>query len=116
MATKAEILAAFRKASVKTIQVEGLDVTIRGLTGGDRVAFNLAIEEAKKAGQVVPDYLVAFYGWCDSEGVRLFERPEELADIDGNVLQVIALEVLRASGLYAGGDGEASSAEVAQGN
>lgn len=116
MATKAEILAAFRKASVRTIQVEGLDVTIRGLTGADRMAFNVAIEEARKAGTVVPDYLVAFYGWCDSEGVRLFDKAEELADIDGNILQVIALEVLKASGLYAGAEGVPSSAEAAQGN
>ena len=114
MATKAEILAAFRKSAVRTVQVAGQDVTVRGLTGADRLAFNAAIEEAKKSGQVVPDYLVAFWGWCDSEGVRLFDKAEELADIDGAVLQAIALEVLKASGLYSGEDG--SSAEVAQGN
>ncbi len=114
MATKAELLAAFRKAAVRTVTIAGQSVTVRGLTGADRLAFNQAIEDAKKAGTPVPDYLVAYWGLCDSEGVRLFGAPEELAEMDGAVLQAIALEVLKASGLYSGDDG--SSAEEAQGN
>ena len=114
MATKAEILAAFRKSAVRTVQVAGQDVTVRGLTGADRLAFNEAIAESQKSGTSVPDYLVAYWGWCDSEGARLFDKAEELADIDGAVLQTIALEVLKASGLYNADSG--SSAEVAQGN
>ncbi|MEY4402184.1 MAG: hypothetical protein RIR91_219 [Verrucomicrobiota bacterium] len=116
--TKAEIVAAFKKAAVRQVEVAGVAIHLRGLTGSDRVAFNQAIEESKKTGEPVPDYLVAFWGMCDSEGARLFATPEECADFDGNTLQTIALEVLKASGLYSGNDakGEVSSADEAQKN
>lgn len=116
--TKAEISAAFRKAAVRTVSVAGVSLTIRGLTGADRVHFNQAIEESKKTGAPVPDFLVAYWGLCDSEGARLFDKPEDLADFDGGVLQTVALEVLKASGLYSGDDdkGEVSSADEAQKN
>lgn len=116
--TKAEIAAAFRKAAVRTVSVAGVSLTIRGLTGADRVHFNQAIEESKKSGEPVPDFLVAYWGMCDGEGARLFDKPEDLADFDGGVLQTVALEVLKASGLYSGDDskGEVSSADEAQKN
>lgn len=115
MSSNAELLAHFRKCTVRTVKISGKEITVRGLNGVERAAFTAALSDPNPAGRL-PDYQIAFWGWCDSEGVRKFGKPEELSELDGEVLHAIAREILKASGIYTVNDGEKSSVEVAQGN
>jgi hypothetical protein len=96
---KATISSAFSKASVRQLEVHGVSVFIRGLTGGERVQLQQWAAEASSGGEPLADYKVAALGLCDAEGVRLFDDPLEVAKLDGAVLSQLSKAILEASGL-----------------
>jgi hypothetical protein len=94
---KATISSAFSKASVRELEVQGVKLYIRGLSGGERVTLQQWASEASKGGEPLADYKVVSLGLCDAEGVRLFDDPLEVAKLDGAVLSQLSKAILEAS-------------------
>ena len=106
MSSAADILKALRTASLRKVNVAGLDLYVRGLTGAER---RLLAERAKDGTPLQP-YEVAALAVCTDKGERFFTEAEaaELADVDGGVIEKIAEAVLRASGLLPEAQDEAT--------
>lgn len=96
---KATISSAFSKASVKQLEINGLTVYVRGLTGAERVQLQQMATAAQNGGEPVADYKIVALGLCDSDGVRLFDDPEQVAVLDGAVLAKLAQAIFEQSGL-----------------
>lgn len=96
---KAQISSAFAKASVRQIEVHGLTVYVRGLTGAERVQLQQMAGAAQQGGEPLADYKIVALGLCDSEGARLFDNPQDVSNLDGMILDKLAKEILEASGL-----------------
>jgi hypothetical protein len=94
---KATISSTFSKASVRELEVQGVKLYIRGLSGGERVTLQQWASEASKGGEPLADYKVVSLGLCDAEGVRLFDDPLEVAKLDGAVLSQLSKAILEAS-------------------
>jgi hypothetical protein len=94
---KATISSTFAKASVRELEVQGVKLYIRGLSGGERVTLQQWASEASKGGEPLADYKVVSLGLCDAEGVRLFDDPLEVAKLDGAVLSQLSKAILEAS-------------------
>lgn len=107
---RATISSTLSKASVKALDVAGVTLYVRGLTGAERVLLQKWAAEAQGGGEPVADFRIAALGLCDAEGVRLFEDEADVAKLDGATLGVIAKAILDASGLTD------SAAEAATGN
>jgi hypothetical protein len=96
---RAQISSTLSKASVRSLELHGVTVYVRGLSGGERVQLQQWAAEAGAGGEPLADYKVAFLGLCDAEGVRLFDDPLEVAKLDGAVLADLSKAILEASGL-----------------
>jgi hypothetical protein len=107
---RAAILAALSRATIRTVEVAGEVVHIRGLTGAERVQLQGWMKAATDGGEPLADYRIAALGVCNEDGVRLFPNADDLANVDGVALGRLALAVLEASGLGA------DAAEGARGN
>ena len=100
-----DLLKALRTVSLRTVEVAGHTVHVRGLTGAER---KLLLDRAKDNDPLQP-YELAGLAACDGEGKRLFSSEEaaELADVDAAAVDKIAAAVLEASGLTPGAKDEA---------
>jgi hypothetical protein len=107
---RATISSTLSKTSVKSLDVAGVTLFVRGLTGVERVALQKWAAESQAGGEPVADYRIAALGLCDAEGARLFDDEADVAKLDGAALGEIARAILEASGLTD------SAAESAQGN
>lgn len=96
---KAQITSTLSKATVRSLEVHGVTVYVRGLTGGERVQLQQWAAEASKGGEPLADYKVAFMGLCDADGVRLFDDVADVAKLDGAVLAELSKAIIEASGL-----------------
>lgn len=99
---RAQILDRLRRVSVRRIEVGGLELYVRGLTGAERLEVQMAATAAGNGGPPLSDFRVAALGLCDESGARLFDNPDDVAALDGAVLARIAREVIEASGLSEG--------------
>lgn len=104
MSNASEVLKALRTASLRKVEVAGLDVWVRGLTGAER---RLLTERAKDNTPLQP-YEVVGLAACTPEGKPLFSEAEaaELADVDGAAVEKIAEAILKASSLLPEAHGE----------
>lgn len=96
---KAQIVDTFRRASVRQVEIGGLKLYVRGLTGGERIQLQQMAAEAQQGGEPLADFKVAVLGLCDESGARLFEDAKDLANLDGAVLAEISKHIIEASGL-----------------
>lgn len=96
---KATISSTLSKASVRQLEVHGVTVYVRGLTGGERVQLQQLAAIASNGGEPLADYKIVALGLCDAEGTRLFDDPSEVAILDGAVLAQLAKAILEQSGL-----------------
>lgn len=97
MSNATEVLKALRTASLRKVEVAGLEVWVRGLTGAER---RLLTERAKDGNSLQP-YEVVGLAACTDNGAPLFSEAEaaELANVDGGSVEKIAEAILKASGL-----------------
>lgn len=95
---RASVLDRLRVASVRQIEVAGLSLHVRGLTGAER----MQLQEAAADKRAFADFQIAAMGLCDESGARLFESADDLAQLDGVALAEIARAVVEASGLATG--------------
>lgn len=97
MTVAADLLAALRVASLKSVDVAGQQVLVRGLTGAERKL----IQDRAKAGDPVQAWELVGYAAVQPGGERLFtpEQVADLADVDGALVEKIATAILEASGL-----------------
>lgn len=97
---RAAIAAALSpRASVRPLQVDGLSLYVRSMTGAERVQLQRWQAEAATGGDPLTDSRVAALGLCDEHGERLYSDPAALAALEGAALARISRAVLRASGL-----------------
>lgn len=96
---RASILAALSRATIRTLEVAGETVHIRGLTGAERVQLQGWMKAAAEGGEPLTDYRIVALGLCNPDGVRLFPNAEDIAHVDGVALGKMALAILEASGL-----------------
>ena len=99
---KAQLVDRLRLVSVRSIEIAGGPVFVRGLTGAERMELQAMSSAAAAGGPAIGDYMVAAMGLCDERGDRLFTDPGELAALDGASVATIARAVLEASGLAEG--------------
>ncbi len=100
MVTAAEFLKAAKVATVRKIEVLGMPLHVRGLTGPER---RLLVQRGK-AGDPMEAHEIVAMGACNEEGDPLFtvDQVIELARADGQVVESVAREILDASGLLEG--------------
>ncbi len=100
MTDRHAILSALKRATVREIDVAGIKLHVRGLTGEERrelVTRNLAAKEDRT--KQIADAELCSWAMCDPEGGRLYQDASELSSVDGKALETIALAILEASGL-----------------
>lgn len=94
------ILSALKRATLKEIDVAGIKLKIRGLTGAERLELVdrqiMAKEDRTKR---LSDAELCSWAICGDDGERLYQNGDELAGVDGEALETIALAILEASGL-----------------
>jgi hypothetical protein len=96
---RATISSTLSKTSVKSLDVAGVTLFVRGLTGAERVVLQKWAAEAQAGGEPVADHRIAALGLCDADGVRLYDDEADVAKLDGAALGDIAKAILEASGL-----------------
>jgi len=104
------ILSALKRASIREIDVAGIKVYIRGLTGKERYDF-IQRGKAWKAGdesQRITEAELCSWAMCNADGERIYENADALADTDGHSLETIAAAILDASGLSAAAQARAA--------
>lgn len=99
MVTATDVLAALRTASLRRVEVAGLELHVRGFSGTER---KLLIQRAKDGNPLQANEVVALCA-CTEKGDPLFtiEQAEALDGLDAGCLEQIAEQVLEASGLTA---------------
>ena len=97
MSKKVKALAAFKVASIHSIELGGETVHYRGFTCAQRESFVRAIKE-KTVQDEFSDAELVRLGVCDENGAPLFDTVDELANEPAEVLGKLAKEVLRVSG------------------
>lgn len=92
-----ELLKALRTVSLRTVEVAGQTIHVRGLSGAER---KLLMDRAGDQNPLQP-YELAGLAACTADGGRLFtdEEAQQLADVDAAAVDAIAVAVLEASGL-----------------
>jgi hypothetical protein len=97
MVTAADLLSALRVASLREVEVAGLRVHVRGLTGAERKL----IADRAKDGSPVQAHELAALCLCDEQGRAMFtaDQAASLADVDGAAVEKVATSILEASGL-----------------
>lgn len=94
------ILSALKRASLKEIEVAGIKLHIRGLTGAERFDLATRTKGAKDGdGKFVTDAELCSWCMCGPDGERLYQDAQELANVDGHALEQIARAILEASQL-----------------
>lgn len=95
MVTATEILAALRTASVRTVEVAGLTLTIRGLTAAEMIL----VQERAKGDKPMTDPEVVALCVIDEAGKPLFtpEQAAELANTHAGSIAKIARAIVAAS-------------------
>ena len=106
MVTGADLLAALKVASLRTVEVACQTVRVRGRTGAER---KLLQDRAKSGDPVLPHELVGLAA-VNPDGGQLFtaEEAAQLADVDGAAVEKIAEAILRASALLPEAEGAAA--------
>lgn len=106
MVTGADLIAALRKASIRPVNVAGLDVFVRGVNGLER---QLIIQRAKDQNPLTAAELAALCV-CDENGTPLFtsEQAADLAAVDAAGVEEIGKAVLTASKLLPDDQDEAA--------
>jgi hypothetical protein len=96
-ATVAELMAALRVATMRKVEVAGLSVYVRGLTGGER---KLLMQRAKDGSPLEANELVVLCA-CNEKGDPIFSEADAAAldTVDGGCLNRLAEQILSASGL-----------------
>jgi len=97
MVTGADLLAALKVASLRSVEVAGRLVHVRGLTGAERKL----LQDRAKAGEPVQPFELVGLAAIQPSGERLFttEEAAELANVDGALVEKLAEAILDASGL-----------------
>lgn len=92
-----DILKTLRTVSLRKVEVAGLTVHVRGLTGAER----RLITERARDNDPMQAYELAGLACCTDSGGRLFTEEEALAlaDVDGASVEKLAEAILKASGL-----------------
>lgn len=100
MTDRLSMLNALKRASIREIDVAGIKLFIRGLTGAERLELVSRQKASKDGGPPLTDAELCSWGICTSDGERLCKDGDaELAGVDGKALETIALAILDASGL-----------------
>lgn len=112
MVTRAQALAALRRASWATVNVAGVEWKVRGLMGAERKAL---VDRARANDPMQAADLVAL-AVIDEDGEPLFvgmSAADIAAQCDGLALEALGEAILKASGLLQ--KGEASPEEARAG-
>ena len=106
MVTGADLLAALKVASLRTVEVAGELVHVRGLTGAERKQ----LQDRAKSGDPVQPFELVGLAAVQPDGSPLFtsEQVAALANVDGVAVEKIAEAILRASALLPGSEGDAA--------
>ena len=94
---KQDYIARITARKVERVNIEGVgEVCLRPLTLKARFDVQALVGEGRLFDAMATTITGAL---CDDDGALLFDDPAQVADIDGTVLEKIATEAMRVSGL-----------------